>query len=116
MIKFEGGAFVSDRREAEPLIDPKVDSLEMTQFVGSIPMGRAPDHFHRYQEVLCILEGRGRMWASNTPVGPGSCIFLPFGPVHCVENTGPGALRLLGASYPAGSPLVRQAPDDAVRE
>src|SRR5256885_1708963 len=31
---------------------------EITQFVGSIPPGRAPDHFHLYEEVLCILGGR----------------------------------------------------------
>ena len=45
---------------------------EVTQFVGSIPPGRAPDHFHEYEEVLFILRGEGRMWAgeSNTPIGP----------------------------------------------
>jgi len=54
------------------------------------PPGRAPDHFHQYEEVLFILKGVGRMWAgeTNTPVAPGSCIYLPKGQVHCVENTG----------------------------
>ena len=80
-----------------------------TQFVGSIPPGRAPDHFHNYEEVLFILRGEGRMWAggTNTPIAPGSCIYLPKGQVHCVENTGTGELRLLGVFYPAGSPSVR---------
>src|SRR5262249_29377868 len=32
---------------------------DITQFVGSIPPGRAPDHFHLYEEVLCILKGSG---------------------------------------------------------
>lgn len=82
---------------------------QITQFVGSIPPGRAPDHYHLYEEVICILEGEGVMWAgtSNTPIGPGSCIFLPRGQVHCVENRGSGAMRLLGVFYPAGSPAVR---------
>ena len=82
---------------------------EVTQFVGSIPPGRAPDHFHEYEEVLFILRGEGRMWAgeSNTPIGPGSCVYLPRRQVHCVENTGTGELRLLGVFYPAGSPAVR---------
>jgi mannose-6-phosphate isomerase-like protein (cupin superfamily) len=82
---------------------------EVTQFVGSIPPGRAPDHFHEYEEVLFILRGAGRMWAgeSNTPIGPGSCVYLPKRQVHCVENTGTGELRLLGVFYPAGSPAVR---------
>jgi len=91
------------------LIDERAGSTQVTQFVGSIPPGRAPDHFHHYEEVLFILRGKGRMWAgeSNTPIAAGSCIYLPKGQVHCVENTGEGELRLLGVFYPAGSPSVR---------
>ena len=91
------------------LVDDEVGSEQVTQFVGSIPPGRAPDHFHEYEEVLFILRGEGRMWAgdTNTPIGPGSCIYLPKRQIHCVENTGEGELRLLGVFYPAGSPAVR---------
>ncbi len=82
---------------------------ETTQFVGSIPPGRAPDHFHLYEEVICILQGSGVMWAGakSAPVAPGSCILLPRKQPHCLENTGSGELRLLGVFYPAGSPSVR---------
>lgn len=85
-----------------------IDS-EVTQFVGSIPPGRAPDHFHEYEEVLFILKGEGRVWLGeeSTPIGYGSCVYLPRKQVHCVENTGTGELRLLGVFYPAGSPAVR---------
>jgi mannose-6-phosphate isomerase-like protein (cupin superfamily) len=91
------------------LVDDEIGSTQATQFVGSIPPGRAPDHFHHYEEVLFILKGEGRMWAgeTNTPIAAGSCIYLPKGQVHCVENTGEGELRLLGVFYPAGSPSVR---------
>ena len=91
------------------LVDDKIGSEQVTQFVGSIPPGRAPDHFHEYEEVLFILRGKGRMWAgeTNTTIGPGSCVYLPRRQVHCVENTGDGELRLLGVFYPAGSPAVR---------
>lgn len=91
------------------LVDDEVGSTQATQFVGSIPPGRAPDHFHQYEEVLFILKGHGRMWAgeTNTSIATGSCIYLPKGQVHCVENTGTGELRLLGVFYPAGSPSVR---------
>ena len=94
------------------LVDDEIGSEQVTQFVGSIPPGRAPDHFHEYEEVLFILRGEGRMWAgeTNTPIGPGSCIYLPKRQVHCVENTGEGELRLLGVFYPAGSPAVRYDP------
>jgi mannose-6-phosphate isomerase-like protein (cupin superfamily) len=82
---------------------------EITQFVGSIPPGRAPDHFHLYEEVLCVLDGHGAMWAgkTSTPIAPGSCVYLPRKQVHCVENRGDGYLRLLGVFYPAGSPAAR---------
>jgi mannose-6-phosphate isomerase-like protein (cupin superfamily) len=91
------------------LIDGEVGSTQATQFVGSIPPGRAPDHFHEYEEVLFILRGAGRMWAgeTSTPIAAGCCIYLPKGQVHCVENTGSDELRLLGVFYPAGSPSVR---------
>lgn len=91
------------------LVDDEVGSIQVTQFVGSIPPGRAPDHFHNYEEVLFILRGTGRMWAgeTNTPIAFGSCVYLPKGQRHCVENTGEGELRLLGVFYPAGSPSVR---------
>jgi mannose-6-phosphate isomerase-like protein (cupin superfamily) len=91
------------------MVDDEVGSTQVTQFVGSIPPGRAPNHFHNYEEVLVILKGEGRMWAgeTSTPISAGSCIYLPKGQVHCVENTGEGELRLLGVFYPAGSPSVR---------
>jgi len=91
------------------VINADAGSTQVTQFVGGIPPGRAPDHFHLYEEVIVILDGTGRMWAgqSNTPIETGSCIFLPHGQVHCVENRGDGEMRLLGVFYPAGSPAVR---------
>ena len=91
------------------VINEDAGSTQVTQFVGGIPPGRAPDHFHLYEEVICILGGEGIMHAgaSSTPVNPGSCIFLPIRQRHCLENTGSGELRLLGVFYPAGSPAVR---------
>ena len=86
---------------------------EITQFVGSIPPGRAPDHFHLYEEMLCILKGSGFLWAgkSKTPICPGSCAYLPKRQVHCVENTTSDELRLIGVFFPAGSPAVRYGVD-----
>ncbi len=91
------------------IINADDGSTQVTQFVGGIPPGRAPDHYHLYEEVIVILDGTGTMWAgsSSTPIERGSCIFLPHGQVHCVENRGEGEMRLLGVFYPAGSPAVR---------
>lgn len=93
------------------LLDHHIGNSRVTQFVGSIPPGRAPDHYHEYEEVLCILKGSGRMWAGDksTPIERGSCVYLPRRQVHCVENTGNSELRLLGVFHPSGSPAVRYA-------
>jgi mannose-6-phosphate isomerase-like protein (cupin superfamily) len=93
------------------LLDHHIGNSRVTQFVGAIPPGRAPDHYHEYEEVLCILSGRGRMWAGDksTPIERGSCVYLPRRQVHCVENTGDSELRLLGVFHPSGSPAVRYA-------
>jgi mannose-6-phosphate isomerase-like protein (cupin superfamily) len=91
------------------IINAEDGSAQVTEFVGGIPPGRAPDHYHLYEEVIVILEGTGVMWAgtSNTPIESGSCILLPHGQVHCVENRGSDEMQLLGVFYPAGSPAVR---------
>jgi hypothetical protein len=47
------------------LVDDEVGSRQVTQFVGSIPPGRAPDHFHHYEEVLFIIRGKGRLWPAT---------------------------------------------------
>ena len=90
------------------LADSDIGTREVTQFVGVIPPGRAPDHHHTYEEVITILQGTGYMWAgkTKTPVSPGSCIYLPAGQTHCLENTSTGPLRLMGVFYPSGSPAT----------
>ena len=98
-----------DGRWFRVLVDGDAGSKDVTQFVGFIPPGRAPDHFHEYEEVVWILEGQGRFWTgeSSATVQPGSAIFLPRGRPHALENTGVAPLKLGGVFYPAGSPAVR---------
>jgi mannose-6-phosphate isomerase-like protein (cupin superfamily) len=102
----------SDGRSFQVLIDARGSGAPVTQFVGSIPPGRAPEHFHEYEEVLVVLEGRGRVWADreSTPIRSGSCVFLSRRQIHCVENLGEEKLRLLGVFYPSGSPAARRLP------
>jgi len=90
------------------LVGPKTGSTAVTQFIGSIPRSRAPEHFHRYEEVICVLSGEGRihMGESSTPVRAGSLIFLPRKQPHCMECTVDDGIELLGMFYPAGSPAI----------
>ena len=84
-----------------------------TQFVGYIPPGRAPDHFHRYDEVVYLLQGTGALHVDgeSAPLRPGSCIHLPARLVHALENDGPEHMQVLGVFRPAGSPAEAYYPD-----
>jgi mannose-6-phosphate isomerase-like protein (cupin superfamily) len=84
-----------------------------TQFVGYIPVGRAPDHFHKYDEVVYVLEGTGELHidGETAPLRAGTCVHLPAGLVHCLENTGPGEMQVLGVFRPEGSPAEAYYPD-----
>jgi mannose-6-phosphate isomerase-like protein (cupin superfamily) len=88
-------------------------SATVTQFVGYIPVGRAPDHFHTYDEVVYVLQGEGALHidGETAPLRAGSCVHLPARLVHCLENTGPGEMHVLGVFRPAGSPAEAYYPD-----
>ncbi|MDX1460576.1 MAG: cupin domain-containing protein [Xanthomonadales bacterium] len=90
------------------LVGPSVGSDSVTQFVGRLPPSRAPEHYHLYEEVICILDGHGRLWAGDEAldVAPGSLIFLPRRQRHSLECLSETGMELVGMFYPAGSPAV----------
>jgi mannose-6-phosphate isomerase-like protein (cupin superfamily) len=94
-------------------VTPAVGCASVTQFIGFIPPGRAPDHFHRYDEVLYVLAGRGvlHVGEEEAPLHPGACVHLPARLVHSLENLGDAELSLLGVFRPAGSPAEAYHPD-----
>ena len=100
-------------RSFRVVVDPAVGCRSATQFVGFVPPGRAPDHFHQYDEVIYVLAGRGvlHMDGNSTPFGAGSTIHLPPRLVHCLENVGDDHLVPLGVFTPAGSPSDAFYPD-----
>jgi mannose-6-phosphate isomerase-like protein (cupin superfamily) len=100
-------------REFTLLAHPENGCASVTQFVGYIPPGRAPDHFHRYDEVVYVLTGEGAFHVDgeSAPLRAGSCVHLPARLVHCLENHGPSEMRVLGVFRPAGSPAEAYYPD-----
>jgi quercetin dioxygenase-like cupin family protein len=92
---------------------PEVGCNSATQFVGLIPPGRAPDHFHEYDEVIYVLAGEGELsiGGERAPLRAGSCVHLPRTLVHCLANTGDAEMRVLGVFRPAGSPAEAYYPD-----
>ena len=106
-----GGA--TGGRQFRLLSTPEVGCASVTQFVGYIPVGRAPDHFHKYDEVVYVLAGNGllHIGGESAPLRPGTAVHLPRTLVHSLENTGPGELQVLGVFRPAGSPAEAYYPD-----
>ena len=100
-------------REFRIVADPRSGLRSATHFVGYIPVERAPDHFHIYDEVIYVLEGEGRMEAGafSQPVRAGSCIQLPARTVHCLSNAGTAPMRIVAVFRPAGSPAAAFYPD-----
>ncbi len=93
-------------REFRFVINPDAGCRDVTQFVGWIPPGRAPTHYHLYDEVIYVLDGDGVLHLEgqpDTPITTGTCIHLPPPVQHCLENTGDRPLRVLGVFHPAGS-------------
>ena len=105
----DSAAEVTGDRRFRVLFGPGQGCAVATQFVGEIPPGRAPDHSHPYDEVVLILSGSGIAHAdgSEHALSAGTCIHLPPGVTHCLENTGPGTMRVLGVFHPADSPAAK---------
>ena len=87
--------------------------MDATQFMGIVEPCRAPDHSHSYDELGYIVEGVGFAHIGNesVPLKAGSCFHLPPEQVHCIENTGPGVMRILGVFHPSGDPASRAYED-----
>ncbi len=94
-------------------VTPEQGCASVTQFIGLVPPGRAPDHFHTYDEVIYVLDGEGTLFigGEEAELRAGSCVYLPARLVHCLANTGESELRLLGVFRPAGSPAEAYYPD-----
>lgn len=94
------------------LFGPGRDCATATQFVGEIPPGRAPGHSHPYDEVVLVLHGTGvaHVGGADRALTAGTCLHLPPGLPHCLENTGSQPMRVLGVFHPADSPAAKLPP------
>jgi quercetin dioxygenase-like cupin family protein len=97
------------KRTFRYLVNQDAGCLDATQFVGIVEPCRAPDHSHSYDELGYIVEGEGfaHVEGESIPLRAGSCFHLPPEQVHCIENVGPGVMRILGVFHPSGDPASR---------
>jgi quercetin dioxygenase-like cupin family protein len=96
-------------RSFQILAGPHNGCLCATVFVGYIPPGRAPWHYHLYDEIVYVVGGEGRVHlreaGTTEELRPGSMFRLRPRQVHIVENTSAHEeLAVLGIFTPAGSP------------
>lgn len=93
-------------RSFQVLFDATNGSTRATLFAGYVPPGKAPWHYHLYDEIVWIPDGPGRLHLgeSTEELGPGAAFRLRPREVHIVENTGEDELTIIGVFTPAGSP------------
>jgi quercetin dioxygenase-like cupin family protein len=94
-------------RSFQVFFGPHNGSTRATLFAGFIPPGRAPWHYHLYDEIVWVPTGPGRLHLEDRAeeIGGGSAFRLRPREAHIVEN--PSASRellVLGVFTPAGSP------------
>jgi mannose-6-phosphate isomerase-like protein (cupin superfamily) len=104
----------SPERRFRYLVNEKTGCFDVTQFVGIVQPSKAPFHSHPYDEVGYIIEGEGIAYANGEqmPLRRASCFHLAPGEPHCIENVGPGPMRILGVFHPSGSPADRTYRDN----
>ena len=94
-------------RSFQVLFGPHNGSTRATMFVGYIPSGAAPWHYHLYEEIVWVWQGAGRyhLAAGVEELADGCAFWLAPRELHIVENTsGDRELVILGIFTPAGSP------------
>lgn len=94
-------------RSFQILFGPHNGSTRATLFAGFIPPGKAPWHYHLYDEIVWVPAGPGRLHIGETTqeLGPGSAFRLRPRQVHIVENlSATETMTIIGVFTPAGSP------------
>jgi quercetin dioxygenase-like cupin family protein len=106
-------------RSFQILFDATNGSTRATLFAGFIPPGRAPWHYHLYDEIVYVPEDAGRLHVGETTeeLAGGSAFRLRPREVHIVEN--PSAdreLTIIGIFTPAGTPSAAYLTPDVAAE
>ncbi len=104
-----GSEKATGARSFQILFGPHNGSTRATLFAGFIPPGKAPWHYHLYDEIVWVPDGPGRLHIGETTeeLGSGSTFRLPPRQVHIVENLSVSeTMTVIGVFTPAGSPFA----------
>jgi len=105
-------------RSFQILFGPHNGSTRATLFAGFIPRGKAPWHYHLYDEIVWVPEGPGRLHLAggSDELGAGAAFRLRPRQVHIVENAGDREMTIIGIFTPAGSPSAAYLTADVAAE
>ncbi|MBW4052760.1 MAG: cupin domain-containing protein [Proteobacteria bacterium] len=90
------------------LVDKRIGSRTITQFIGHIPRSKAAAHRHLYEEAIIVLSGEGYVWTETRKarVAAGDVIFLPRKQLHSLEATSAEGLFVVGVICPGDNPSI----------
>jgi mannose-6-phosphate isomerase-like protein (cupin superfamily)/CDGSH-type Zn-finger protein len=90
------------------LVDKRIGSNVITQFIGHIPPSKAASHRHLYEEAIIVLHGEGYMWTEDKKarVRAGDVIFLPRKQLHSLEATSADGIDVVGVICPGDNPSI----------
>jgi CDGSH-type Zn-finger protein/mannose-6-phosphate isomerase-like protein (cupin superfamily) len=95
-------------RYFQVLVDKRIGSNLITQFIGHIPQSKAAPHRHLYEEAIIVLSGEGYMWTEDKKarVTAGDVIFLPRKQLHSLEATSEDGIDVVGVICPGDNPSI----------
>ena len=90
------------------LVDKRIGSQVITQFIGHIPRSKAAPHRHLYEEAIIVLCGEGCIWTEDRKarVQAGDVIFLPRKQLHSLEATSADGIDVVGVICPGDNPSI----------
>ena len=90
------------------LVDKRIGSRVITQFIGHIPKSKAAPHRHLYEEAIIVLSGEGCIWTEDrkAPMRAGDVIFLPRKQQHSLEATSADGVDVVGVICPGDNPSI----------
>jgi quercetin dioxygenase-like cupin family protein/CDGSH-type Zn-finger protein len=90
------------------LVDKRIGSRVITQFIGHIPRSKAAPHRHLYEEAIIVLNGEGFMWTEDRKarVSAGDVIFLPRKQIHSLQATSADGIDVVGVICPGDNPSI----------
>ena len=80
------------------VISKNVDAPNFAMRIVELDKGSSTAyHAHAWEHEVYVLEGEGvvRIESGDTPIAPGTCVFVPCDETHQFCNTGDGMLKFI---------------------